>query len=305
MMPLAIVADDGAVATVKTTRPLSSGEVDAFGRDGYVVLRGFFSEGEIEPLRAACHADPSVGGRLRAIADSSGNAQEVIEWTAFTDDYLGTVPRLARLVDGAEALLGKPVYHWHSKLSMKPAHTLGRWDWHQDYPYWYDEGCLWPDMITCMIGVDRVTRANGCVTVLGGSHRVGRIEHVRIGEANGCDPVRLELLKKQLPLVPVELEPGDACFFHANTLHASSGNATDSPRTILHCSYNAVDNSPFIEGQEHHRYAPFVKLVDTALSDGRWQHRGIWTDVIETHLFNAARDGGGVNNYGYKVIARG
>jgi hypothetical protein len=282
-----------------TTRPLTPGEIALFDRDGFVVLPGFFSDAEIAPLREACLADPSIDGRLRAVADSSGNAQEVINWTAFTDDYLGTVPRLARLIDGAEALLGKPSYHWHSKLSMKAPHTAGRWDWHQDYPYWYDEGCLRPDMLTCMIAIDHANAANGCVTLIQGSHLLGRINHVQIGEASGCDPVRLELITQRLPRVPVEMEPGDACFFHANTLHASGANTSDFPRTLLHCSYNTIENSPFIaEGQEHHRYQPFEKLRDSVLIDREWKA------VFKNHQFNDVRSDGKNNAYGYKVIGR-
>jgi ectoine hydroxylase len=286
-------------AETSGTFKLDPRQVALFERDGFVVLPGFFRDPEISPLREACRADPSIGGRLRAVADSSGNAQEVIEWTTLSDDYLGVVPRLARLIEGAEALIGKPAYHWHSKLSMKAPHTTGRWDWHQDYPYWYDEGCLSPDMLTCMIAVDRATRANGCVNLIPGSHRYGRIDHVRIGASSGCDPKRLELIKKKSAPVPVEMESGDACFFHCNTLHASSGNSTDSPRTLLHCTYNAIENSPFIEeGQQHHCYRPFDKLPDTALVD-----RG-WKEVFKNHAFNSFGAVGTVNKYGYQVITR-
>jgi hypothetical protein len=283
---------------VTTTRPLKPREIALFERDGFLLLPGFFDDREIAPLREGCLADPSIGGRLRAVADSSGNAQEVIVWTALTDDYLGVLPRLARLIDAAEALLGKPSYHWHSKLSMKAPHTAGRWDWHQDYPYWYDDGCLRPDMLTCMIAVDRVTEANGCVTLVQGSHLLGRINHVRIGEASGCDPTRLDLIRRQLPSVPVEMEPGDACFFHSNTLHASGANTSDLPRTLLHCSYNTIENSPFIgNGQEHHRYRPFAKLPDSVLVDR------IWKDVIK-HQFNEMGNDGKSDVYGYKTIIR-
>lgn len=284
---------------VTTTRPLKPRDIALFERDGFVLLPGFFDALEIAPLREGCLADPSIGGRLRAVADSAGNAQEVIVWTAFSDDYLGMLPRLARLVDAAEALLGKPSYHWHSKLSMKAPHTAGRWDWHQDYPYWYEEGCLRPDMLTCMIAVDRVTQANGCVTLVQGSHLLGRINHVRIGEASGCDPLRLDLIRQRLPSVPVEMEPGDACFFHANTLHASGANASDFPRTILHCSYNSIENSPFIgQGQEHHRYRPFAKLPDSVLLDR------VWKTVFKNHEFNEMRNDGKTDAYGYKEMTR-
>jgi hypothetical protein len=67
-----------------TERPLSTGEIAAFHRDGYAIVRGLFSAAEIEPLRQACLADPTIGGRIRAVADSDGNAQEVIGWTEYS-----------------------------------------------------------------------------------------------------------------------------------------------------------------------------------------------------------------------------
>ena len=29
---------------------------------------------------------------------------------------------------------------------MKNAREAGAWEWHQDYGYWYDYGCLVPSM---------------------------------------------------------------------------------------------------------------------------------------------------------------
>src|ERR1700737_4950924 len=188
-----------------TEHPLSAEEMAAFYRDGFVIVRGFFTREEIEPLRAACLADPSIGGKLRAIADSDGHAQEVIGWTEYSNTYLGSVAFLARMIDNAEALLKQPCYHWHSKLSMKRPSTLGKWDWHQDYPYWYDEGCLWPDMLTVTVAVDRNREANGCMKLVRGSHKLGRVNHARVGEAVGIDPERLKLIFAQCEIVPMEL----------------------------------------------------------------------------------------------------
>ena len=38
---------------------------------------------------------------------------------------------------------------------LKDAGTGGRVLWHQDYGYWYDNGCLWPDMGAVFIPIDR------------------------------------------------------------------------------------------------------------------------------------------------------
>ena len=226
-------------------RKLSRAEIAQYHKDGYVCLPGFFAAQEIEPLRRACRDDPSLGGALMALADSAGNAQEVVPYTELSDDLVGVIPRLERVVTAAETLLGGRCYHWHSKLSMKQPASKGTWDWHQDYGYWYHQGVLRPDMLTIAIAVDENTAENGCMSVVKGSHLLGRIEHGRKGEASGVDPARLEQALKHLERVEWHLDVGDAVYFHCNLLHASGPNRSTLPRTILHCSYNAADNSPF------------------------------------------------------------
>ena len=202
------------------THRLTADQIEAYRRDGFVALPGFFAAEEIEPLRRACLADPEIEGALWALADSQGNPQEVVTWTELGSDYLSVLPRLARMVEAATETIGKPVYHWHSKLSMKKPGSAGRWDWHQDYGYWYEEGCLAPDMTTCMIAIDPTDRANGCVELVRGSHLLGRIDHKRLGAASGVDPERLTHILESHERVACEMAPGDAVFFHANTLHA-------------------------------------------------------------------------------------
>lgn len=299
-MSLAASADPppaaGKAAEIVTARPVTPAEVASYHRDGFVLLPGFFSAAEIEPLRRACHADPMVGGNLVAIADSQGNAQEVVSWTELSDDLTGIIPRLARVVAGAAAVIGRPVYHWHSKLSMKAPGSAGRWDWHQDYAYWYHEGCLYPDMTTCTIAVDPAFRENGCLQLVRGSHRLGRIEHPRIGAASGADPARLEQVMKRHETVDCVMAPGDALFFHANTLHASGPNVSGEPRTLLHCSYNAADNSPFAAGQEHHAYRPIEVLPDDVLIEGRF------ASAFGGQKFIYRGETGQTNTYGYRLL---
>lgn len=287
-----------AISKPVTERPLTAEQIAAFYRDGYVIVPGFFSQDEIEPLRSACLADPSIGGKLRAVADSDGHAQEIVGWTEYSDTYLGKVAFLARMIDNSETILTKPVYHWHSKLSMKRPGTLGKWDWHQDYPYWYEEGCLWPDMLTVTVAVDKCSESNGCMKLVRGSHHLGRVNHTRVGEAVGFDPQRLKLVLEQCETVPMELDSGDACFFHGNTLHASGPNLSGMPRTLLHCSYNTVLNSPYIiEEQEHHRYKPFTTVADQDLRTRSYK------DVFTSHGFNQdTRKPGAKNSYGYKSM---
>ena len=49
---------------------------------------------------------------------------------------------------------------------------------------------------------------------------MGRVDHVLTGDQAGIEPERLEQAKKALELVHVEMDPGDALFFHCNLMHA-------------------------------------------------------------------------------------
>jgi ectoine hydroxylase len=164
-----------------------------------------------------------------------------------------------------EDMLGGEVYHYHSKLTAKEPHDGGAWEWHQDYGYWYHNGCVWPHMASVMVALDKTTRDNGCLQVLRGSHHAGRIEHgILPGEQVGADPKRVEALKQQCELVYAEMEPGDGLFFHSNVLHRSDQNRSSNRRwTVLFC-YNAARNNPLIE-HHHPQYTPLLKVGDAAV----------------------------------------
>jgi ectoine hydroxylase len=138
-----------------------------------------------------------------------------------------------------------------------------------DYGYWHMNGCLLPDMASCLIAINPATKENGCLQVLKGSHLLGRVEHGRTGGQTGADLEMVDEAKRRCELVYVECEPGDALFFHANLLHASSPNLSERSRWSLICCYNTRANDPF-KDSHHPRYTPLSKVDDGAiLRDGR------------------------------------
>jgi ectoine hydroxylase-related dioxygenase (phytanoyl-CoA dioxygenase family) len=149
-------------------------------------------------------------------------------------------------------------------MIMKEAKVGGAWAWHQDYGYWYENGVLFPDLCSVFIAVDAATVENGCLQVIKGSHKLGRINHVLTGEQAGADLDRVEEIKKRLELVYVELEKGDAVFFHSNLLHRSDRNNSENPRWAMICCYNAKSNNPYKESH-HPRYTPLVKVPDSVI----------------------------------------
>ena len=62
----------------------------------------------------------------------------------------------------------------------------------------------------------------------------------------------------------LEMEPGDAVFFHCNLLHRSDQNRSDNPRWAMICCYNAARNDPYKESH-HPRYTPLKVMPDSAI----------------------------------------
>ena len=241
-----------------TNSPVSEAQSSEFERDGFVIVEALLDTEDADLLRRIARADHQMQQDASSRADGEGGAVKLLVENEVGADIYGAICRSERVVDRMEALLGGEVYHYHHKMILKERRVGGAWAWHQDYGYWYNNGCLFPEMASCMIAVDRATEANGCLQVVRGSHRMGRIDHGPIGDQTGADEERVQAALDRLELVHVELAPGSAVFFHANLLHRSDQNTSDDPRWAFICCYNTARNDPYKESR-HPRYTPLEK----------------------------------------------
>ena len=259
------------------TLQLADSELGDYKRDGFVVLRQLFKAPELAPLLEAYRGDPTVRGALYGLLDKTGSPHPICIWTELADDIIGMLPRMARMIDTTEILLGEACYHWHSKLTVKPPGCSAHITWHQDYTSWYDDGVMFPNLLTVGIAIEPATRANGCLQLVPGSHRLGRLSY-------GEDfDVRIQKAKEILGIVHCEMDLGDAVFFHCNTLHGSESNPTDTSRLMLFSSYNAAANPPIAGAQgnnergafmnisaQEREFKPIEKLADDVLLGGKY-----------------------------------
>lgn len=239
-----------------------SEEHAVFQRDGYVIVRQLFESEEIRALGQLAREDHALDQAASQRDDGEGHKVRLSLWNHPGDGLYGMFARCHRVVERAEAFLGEEVYHYHSKMVLKDARVGGAWAWHQDYGYWYQNGVLFPNMLSVMIAVDRATKENGCLQVIKRSHELGRVNHVLTGDQAGADMERVNEAKKRLELVHCEMEAGDAVFFHSNLLHASDANGSDAARWALICCYNARSNDPY-KDSHHPRYTPLAKVDDS------------------------------------------
>ena len=237
-------------------------EIGRYHTDGFFVVERLFDTEEIELLKSIARADRQMQLAAASRGDGEGGAIRLVVENELRDDIYGAIVRSRRIVDTMEVLLGGEVYHYHHKLILKEPRVGGAWAWHQDYGYWYHNGCLAPVLASCMIAIDRATRENGCLQVVRGSHLLGRIDHGKVGDQTGvADEERLSAILERMELAHCELAPGSAIFFHCNLLHRSDQNKSPDPRWAFIACYNARRNDPYRDSR-HPRYTPLEKWDD-------------------------------------------
>jgi ectoine hydroxylase len=238
---------------------LSPEKIQQFHQDGYLLIPGLLSPEEAAVVRDAARADQAMASAAMDVKDTAGRRTNLSLWNHPGDDVYGMVARSTDVVTRMEELLADEVYHYHSKLSAKEPKVGGAWEWHQDYGYWYQNGCLFPDMASVYIALDPATKENGCLQLIPGSHLLGRIEHGRFGEQTGADPERTDAIEARVEKIYAEMQAGDGLYFHSLTLHKSDANLSENPRWGLLCCYNTRHNDPYKESH-HPRYTPLEKV---------------------------------------------
>jgi ectoine hydroxylase-related dioxygenase (phytanoyl-CoA dioxygenase family) len=215
---------------------------DQFARDGFIIVPDVFRADEIAAMIDAVESGRRVADTTMSTQDAAGRPSKLAIWFDLGDDIWSAVSTNPRLVNPLRILLGEEIAFFHGKVILKEARQGGAWEWHQDYGYWYDEGFAFPRLLSASIALDPATRENGCLEVLRGSHRLGRVTHGQFGTQTGIDPVRMKGLEPLFERVHCVMEPGSILFFHCNLLHCSGANLSPHPRRSVIMCYNALSN---------------------------------------------------------------
>lgn len=136
---------------------------------------------------------------------------------------------MTQLIDGE--VLGHPV--WNARPKM-PSQQLTVVPWHQDSSY-FGEGSDKSQIITVWIPLVEATKANGCLQVMPGSHKLGLLTH----HQEDREGKFLEVSQAVDPdkAVTCEMQPGDALIFDNLMLHQSLANVTDVVRWSVDIRY--------------------------------------------------------------------
>jgi len=216
---------------------VSPAEVDAFQRDGAVVLRQLLEPHEVELLRAGIDenlARPSPRAKVASSANDPGWFIEDFCCWQENERYREFIFASALGEVGARLMRSSTARLYHDHMLTKEPGTQQRTPWHQDQPYYNVSGS---QNCSFWIPVDPVSRES-TLEFVAGSHRGPWLMPRSFLDAQArwfpegslAELPDIEANRSAYRLLGWELRPGDAVCFHMLTLHASGGVGAGSGR---------------------------------------------------------------------------
>ena len=220
-----------------TLTPVSASNLDAqmieaFQRDGFVVVPGLLNEVELQRFGTAVDEAVAIRSRhdTRQLADKSRYEQSFMQCQNLWEDCPGVRPLTFHpgVTETATRLLGVDAIRiWHDQALYKE--PGGReTDPHQDQPYW---PIAETDTITAWIPFEGSTLESGAMGYLPGSHQLGIRKFVNIFSGHPEDILSTDELRDCKP-VYVEVPPGGVAFHHGLTFHLARPNQTNRTRRV-------------------------------------------------------------------------
>ena len=215
---------------------VSQQQIDAFQRDGAVLVTGLFREW-VDKIRIGIDKNMKAPGPYAAENLAEGQAgrffDDYCNWTRIPE-FEEVIRRSAATEVAAALMESSTVQLFHDHVLVKEPGTSKPTPWHQDAPYYFVEG---EQTVSFWSPMDRVKEAS--LRCVAGSHRWQKPvlptrwlseenfypdadRYMPVPDPDG-DPHTYRILEW-------EMAPGDAVAFHFKTLHGARGNMSKTRR---------------------------------------------------------------------------
>lgn len=216
--------------------PVSQTDIDAFWRDGAVMIKGVLSDAWLDVLAQGVATNMEQPTKRtvdwvnnKETGERLFHDQLTVQQNAHFERYMTGSP----LGSIAAQVMGSPTaLAFYVTTFVRSPGTKSRTPWHQDQTYWCAEG---RQALSIWTALDSVAPGSELELVrgshlwerplaqphfgdgqLGGVMEVDGVEYIPIPDFNGADAGKYEMMRWPM-------EPGDILIFHGMTVHGGSG----------------------------------------------------------------------------------
>jgi len=222
-----------------------------YWRDGYAIVRGFFSTDEINEIAEALdqvYAEGAAHGRcfrhgnlfynVARERDGGEPLVRMVQWPSYHQPVLNGVRLDTRFVDLLEPLIGRDLKQIINQVHWKVPGSLGDFAWHQDSrfrrpPEAYRN--LATAYVQTGLAIDPHRTESGCMRFIPRSHLRGDLAMDCSRKAMGTAMTNAPLDQVGLSAegaIDVLLEPGDLALWSPYLVHGSGKNSSDHKRRL-------------------------------------------------------------------------
>jgi len=224
---------------------LSEQQVEQFHRDGFLLVRGMYSNDEIAEISRwtdEVSGSPEVPGKdwkyfEQSQHDDSRILCRIENFVPFHGGFSKLIMH-RRMFQAVCELFGEEAVLFKDKINFKLPGGDGFKE-HQDVQAGWDD---YADLhITAMIAIDETNKENGSLEMIAGLHKQGILGSM-------WTPLT-DKDTRSASYAPVHCKSGDAVFFDSFAPHRSGPNHTAAARRVLYITYNK-----FSEGDSREQY---------------------------------------------------
>jgi ectoine hydroxylase-related dioxygenase (phytanoyl-CoA dioxygenase family) len=216
---------------------LSQETIEAYRRDGHVMIRGLLNEEEVNYFRNAIR---NAVERLRTESrpleerDTYGKAFLQIMNLWVKDESVRPLVLARRLGHVAAQLMGVPQARLYHDQALFKEPGGGPTPWHQDQHYW---PLATDNTITMWMPLVDADTSMGTMRFASGSQREGYLGDMPISDESESMFERFVAEKGYSIVESGAMKAGDATFHSGWTLHGAPGNSSDRMREVMTIIY--------------------------------------------------------------------
>lgn len=222
---------------------------DAWRRDGYAVVRSFFTRDEIGAIGDEIdqvHAEGIAHGRsfrhgnlfYKIAQRENGPVVQMVQWPAYHRPALDAVRLDRRFAALLEPLIGRDIKQIINQIHWKAPGAAGDFAWHQDSRFRLPAECyrnLATSYVQTGLAIDPHRPESGGMSFVPRSHLHGDLDLDTSADVLGRTMQDAALEKVGLSAadaIQLELEPGDLALWNPYLVHGSGTNRSDHRRRL-------------------------------------------------------------------------